>query len=64
MEEIVTLPGINNTDLKAVQRCRLYLKATTIANLTNSAGTALADWVTNPNYRVNDNRPSHLLYPN
>jgi hypothetical protein len=64
MEEIVTLPRINDTDLKAVQRCRLYLKATTIADLTNSAGTALADWVTNPKYRVNDNRPSHLLYPN
>jgi hypothetical protein len=50
MEEIVTIPGINDTDLKAVQRCQLYLKATTIADLTNSAGTALADWVTNPKY--------------
>jgi hypothetical protein len=51
MEKIASLPGINDTELKAVQRCRLYLKATTISDLTNSAGTAIADWVTDPNLR-------------
>jgi hypothetical protein len=64
MEKIAALPGINNTKLKAVQRCRLYLKATTISDLTNSAGTAITDWVTNLNLQGRKTRPSLFLYPN
>jgi hypothetical protein len=33
MERVICLPGISNTDLKAVQQCHLYLKATTISVL-------------------------------
>jgi hypothetical protein len=64
MEKIAALPGINNTKLKAVQRCQLYLKAITISDLTNSAGTAIADWVTNPNLQGHESWPSLFLYPN
>jgi hypothetical protein len=64
MEKIASLPGINDTELKAVQQCRLYLKAMTISNLTNSAGTAIADWVTDPNLIENKSQLSLFLYPN
>jgi hypothetical protein len=64
MEKIAALPGINNTELKAVQQCQLYLKATTISNLTNSAGTAITDWVTNPNLQGHESWPSLFLYRN
>jgi hypothetical protein len=64
MEKIASLPGINDTELKAVQQCQLYLKAMTISDLTNSAGTAIADWVTNPNLIEHKSRPSLFLYPN
>jgi hypothetical protein len=64
MEKIASLPRINDTELKAVQRCQLYLKAMTISNLTNSAGTAIADWVTDPNLIEHKSRPSLFLYPN
>jgi hypothetical protein len=64
MEKIASLPGINDTKLKAVQQCQLYLKAMTISNLTNSAGTAIANWVTDPNLIENKSRPLLFLYPN
>jgi hypothetical protein len=64
MEKIASLPGINDTELKAVQQCQLYLKAMTISNLTNSAGTAIADWVTDPNLIEHKSQPSLFLYPN
>ena len=34
----------------ATQCCCLYLGITTLADLTNSAGTHLTDWVMNPKY--------------
>jgi hypothetical protein len=64
MEKVINLPGITNTDLKAVQHCRLYLKATTISDLTNSAGTALAKWVIKPDCYPNNPPLSYLQYPN
>jgi hypothetical protein len=36
----------------------------TISNLTNSAGTAIANWVTDPNLIEHKSRPSLFLYPN
>jgi hypothetical protein len=36
----------------------------TISNLTNSAGTAIANWVTNPNLIEHKSQPSLFLYPN
>jgi hypothetical protein len=36
----------------------------TISDLTNSAGTAIANWVTNPNLIEHKSRPSLFLYPN
>jgi hypothetical protein len=63
MDRIVALPNITTTELKAVQRCRLFLQATTISDLTNSSGTALADWISDPNLDLTNYRTSHLLYP-
>jgi len=45
MEEMAKLPGIKALDLKYVQQCQLYLKVTTLADITNSYGTAIAPWV-------------------
>jgi hypothetical protein len=64
MEKVINLPGITDTDLKAVKQCRLYLKATTISYLINSTGTALADWVNKPDRYPNNATPSYLQYPN
>jgi hypothetical protein len=64
MEKVINLPGITDTDLKAVQRCRLYLKATTTSDLANSAGTALAKWVIKPDRYPNNAPLSYLQYPN
>jgi hypothetical protein len=41
-----------------------HLKATTISDLINSAGTALADWVVKPHCYPNNALPSYLLHPN
>jgi hypothetical protein len=43
MEKVINLPGSTDTDLKAVQQCHLYLKATTNSDLVNSAGTTIAN---------------------
>jgi hypothetical protein len=64
MEQVICLPGITNTDLKAVQQCHLYLKATTITDHVNSAGTALANWFVKPDCYPNNALPSYLQYPN
>jgi hypothetical protein len=42
----------------------LYLKATTISDLVNSAGTALADCVVKPDRFPNNALLSYLQYPN
>jgi hypothetical protein len=64
MEKVINLPGITDTDLKVVQQCHLYLKATTISDLINSTGTALADWVVKPDHYPNNAPPSYLQYSN
>jgi hypothetical protein len=44
MEELAKLPDIKPMDLKYAQRCRLYLGATTLADITNSNCRTLCGW--------------------
>jgi hypothetical protein len=60
MEKVINLPGITDTDLKAVQWCHCYLKATTISDLVNSAGTTLTNWVIKPDCYPNNAPLSYL----
>ena len=61
MEELANVPNITSKELKYVQRCRLYLKVTTLADITTSCGTALTDWATTAK---SDNPHASLLrYP-
>jgi hypothetical protein len=64
METVINLPGITNTELKVVQQGHLYLKATTISDLVNSTGTALADWFIKPDRCPNNAPLSYLQYTN
>jgi hypothetical protein len=63
MDHTVALLDISTTELKAVQQCRVFLQATIISNLTKSPGTALVEWISDPNLVLTNFRTSHLLYP-
>ena len=41
MEDAADLPDITGNELAQVQRCRLYLEATTLADITTSDGRKL-----------------------
>jgi hypothetical protein len=45
MEALTNLPAATTKCLHGAQCCCLYLQVTTLANITNSAGTQLAEWV-------------------
>jgi hypothetical protein len=45
MEEIANLPSVTPKQLKYVQQCCLFLGVTTLADITNSKGTTLTEWV-------------------
>jgi len=62
MEEMAKLPDIKARDLKYIQRCRIFLQATTVADVTTSYGTKLAPWVTT--YGAANPRTSTYIYPN
>jgi len=47
---------------KYIQRYRLFLQATTVADITTSYGTKLAPWATT--YRADNPRSSIHIYPN
>jgi hypothetical protein len=64
MEALTNLPAATTKCLRGAQCCRLYLQVTTLANITNSAGTQLAEWVTNPRYSQPLQRQATLRYPN
>jgi hypothetical protein len=66
MEALTNLPAATVKRLWGAQCCRLFLQVTTLVDITNSAGTKLSEWVTNPRY----SQPSQqqvqatLIYPN
>ena len=64
METFVSLQVSTKKWLKAAQCCRLYLGVTTLADITNSAGTHLAEWVTHPKYAYPSQCSPTLKYPN
>jgi hypothetical protein len=64
MEALTNLPAATTKRLRGAQCCRLYLQVTTLADITNSAGTQLAEWVTNPRYSQPSQRQATLRYPN
>ena len=64
MDEFLSLQVATKKRLRAAQCCRLYLGVTTLADLTNSAGTHLADWATNPKYSFPTQRTPMFKYPN
>jgi hypothetical protein len=51
MEALTDLPASTSKRLvHGAQCCQLFLQATTLADISNSAGTHLSKWVTNPRY--------------
>jgi hypothetical protein len=64
MEAITDLPAANLKRLHGAQCCRLFLQVTTLADITNSAGTHLSDWVTNPKYSQASQCQATFIYPN
>jgi hypothetical protein len=64
MEVLTELPAATAARLRGAQCCRLYLQVTTLADITNSTGTHLAEWVTNPRYSQRSQRQATLRYPN
>jgi hypothetical protein len=50
MEALSALPQTTKAQLRGAQCCRLYLQVTTLADITNSAGTHLSKWATNRTY--------------
>ena len=64
MEALTNLPAATTKCLRGAQCCRLYLRVTTLADITNSAGTQLAEWVMNPWYSQPLQRQAMLRYPN
>jgi hypothetical protein len=60
MDDVAALPGIKKIEMVYVQRVRLFLGVTMLADITNSAGTSLCEWAMN----VEPNpRPSMLRFP-
>jgi hypothetical protein len=64
MEAITDLPAANLKRLHGAQYCRLFLQVMTLADITNSAGTHLSDWVTNPKYSQPSQCQATFIYPN
>jgi hypothetical protein len=44
MEELSLLPGVTAAELTHAQRCRLYLRVTTLADITTSNGRQICHW--------------------
>jgi hypothetical protein len=64
MEALSELPQATKAQLRGAQCCRLYLQVTTLADITNSAGTHLSKWATNQTYAQPSQRQATLKYPN
>jgi hypothetical protein len=64
MEALTNLPAATLKRLWGAQCCCLFLQVTTLANITNSAGTKLSEWVTNPRYSQPSQQQATLIYPN
>jgi hypothetical protein len=64
MEALSALPQATKARLRGAQCCRLYLQVTTLADITNSAGTHLSKWATNRTYAQPSERQATLKYPN
>ena len=47
MDDLSNLNGITKKELVAAQRCRLYLGATTLADLCTSHGMSICEWAIN-----------------
>lgn len=47
MDDVANLNGIKKIDLAHVQRVRLFLGVTTLADISNSDGTSLCEWALN-----------------
>jgi hypothetical protein len=45
MDDVANLSGIKLIELVYVQRVRLFLGVTTLANISSSDGKTLCDWV-------------------
>ena len=63
MEEFLSLQIFTKKWLKAAECCQIYLRVTTLADITNSVGTHLAEWVTNPKYAYPSQCSPTLKYP-
>jgi hypothetical protein len=61
MEALTNHPAATSKRLQGAQCCHLFLQVMTLADITNSAGAKLSEWVTNPRY----SQPSypHLSQP-
>jgi hypothetical protein len=64
MEALAALPEATNKWLQGTQCCWLYLQVTMLADISNSTGTHLAKWVTNPRYAQPSQHHATLKYPN
>jgi hypothetical protein len=64
MESFLELQVASKAKLRAAQCCRLSLGVTTLADVTNSAGTHLAEWVTKPKIVSSCKRSPMLMYLN
>ena len=59
MDDVATLPGIRPIDLVYVQRVRLILGVTTLADISSSDGKTLCDWALSAN--ENPRKPVFLF---
>jgi hypothetical protein len=64
MEALTSLPAATSKRLRGAQCCHLFLQVTTLADITNSAGTKLSEWVTNPRYSQPSQWHATFIYPN
>ena len=61
MEEIINLSCYSGTELKHINRCRLFLQVTTLADITSACGSRFSPQAYNCIY--DDSIPHHYLWP-
>lgn len=63
MEALTELPASTMKWCCRAQCCHLFLQVTRLADITNSAGTHLAEWVMNPKYSQPSQQQAMSQYP-
>ncbi len=64
MEALTDIAEAMKKQLRGTKCCQWYLQVMTLADISNSGGTHLAEWVTNPRYAQQSQHQASLKYLN